>query len=72
MSEAVFKLLQVFGDLTQRNLIALELSEKIPTLVDMLHEEIDAAKQIFERQQVFDYLVFFKVFYVLGSKSKRR
>ena len=64
MSEAVFKLLQVFGDLTQRNLIALELSEKIPTLVDMLHEEIDAARQIFEKQQVLYYLVYLNLFYV--------
>ena len=51
VSENVFKLLQIFGDLVQRSLIALELSDKMPLLVMKLSEEIDDAKKIFEKQK---------------------
>ena len=33
VSENIFKLLQIFGGLVQRSLIALELSDKMPLLV---------------------------------------
>ena len=52
MSEAVFKLLSIFGNLTQRKLIALELSDKLPMLVETLNEEIDDANKVFERQKI--------------------
>mgnify|MGYP001374252342 CR=1 FL=1 len=50
-SENVFKLLQIFGDLIQRSLIALELSDKMPMLVLKLNDEIDDARTIFETQK---------------------
>ena len=50
-SENVFKLLQIFGDLVQRSLIALELSDKMPLLVIKLNEEMEDAKKIFENQK---------------------
>ena len=52
MSEAVFKLLSIFGNLTQRKLIALELSDKLPMLVETLNEEIDDANKVFERRKI--------------------
>ena len=51
VSENIFKLLQIFGDLVQRSLIALELSDKIPLLVSKLNEEMEDATKIFERQK---------------------
>ena len=51
VSENIFKLLQIFGDLVQRSLIALELSDKIPMLVTKLSEEMEDATKIFERQK---------------------
>ena len=50
-SENVFKLLQIFGELIQRSLIALELSDKMPMLVLKLNDEIDDARKIFEKQK---------------------
>ncbi len=51
VTESIFKLLHIFGTLTQRNLIALELSDKMPLLVCMLNTEMDEAKNIFLKQQ---------------------
>ena len=51
VSENIFKLLQIFGDLVQRSLIALELSDKMPLLVVKLNDELDDAKRIFKKQQ---------------------
>ena len=51
VTESIFKLLHIFGTLTQRNLIALELSDKMPLLVCMLNTEMDEAKNIFIKQQ---------------------
>ena len=51
VSENIFKLLQIFGDLVQRSLIALELSDKMPLLVVKLNDEMDDAKRIFKKQQ---------------------
>lgn len=50
-SAAIFKLFDIFGNLMKRGLIALEVSEKMPLLVVRLHEELDNAKHIFEKQQ---------------------
>ena len=52
VSENVFKLLQIFGDLIQRSLIALELSDKMPMLVLKLIDEIEDAKKLFEKQKI--------------------
>ena len=51
VSENIFKLLQIFGDLVQRSLIALELSDKIPLLVIKLSDELEDALKIFEKQK---------------------
>ena len=50
-SENIFKLLQIFGDLVQRSIIALELSDKIPLLVMRLNDEMDAAQKVFDCQR---------------------
>ena len=50
MTEAIFKLLQIFGTLIQRNLIAQELSERMPTLVSMLNQEMDEIRIIYDKQ----------------------
>ena len=50
-SQSVFRLLHVFGGLVDRKLISLELSDKMPVLVQMLHTEMDEAKMIFKKQE---------------------
>ena len=50
VTEAIFKLLQIFGTLIQRNLIAQELSERMPTLVSMLNQEMDEIRIIYDKQ----------------------
>ena len=50
-AESVFKLLDVFGDLRHRRLIAMELSGKIPQLLDRMNEELQTASQIFRSSQ---------------------
>ena len=50
-SEAIFKLLSIFGNLVKRGLIALELSDKMPLLVVKLNEEMDDSKRIFNKQR---------------------
>ena len=50
VSEAIFKLLQIFGTLIQRSLIAQELSERMPSLVSMLNQEMDEIKVIYDKQ----------------------
>ena len=57
MSDSVFKLLNVFGPLLQRRLISLELSDKIPTLLDHLSNEMDDAKTIFIKHKVFTFFI---------------
>ena len=52
VSDSVFKLLNVFGTLLQRRLISLELSDKIPILLDHLSSEMDDAKTIFIKHKV--------------------
>ena len=51
VTESIFKLLNIFGSLIKRPLIALELSDKMPLLVIKLSTEIDEAKTIFKKQQ---------------------
>ena len=51
ITESIFKLLQIFGSLIKRKLIAQELSDKMPHLIVMLNEEMDVAKAIFLKQQ---------------------
>ena len=43
-------LFQIFGSLIQRNLIALELSDRMPILVSMLNQEMDESKVIYTKQ----------------------
>eukprot|EP00095_Tigriopus_kingsejongensis_P007513 maker-scaffold103_size370364-snap-gene-1.20 protein:Tk07513 transcript:maker-scaffold103_size370364-snap-gene-1.20-mRNA-1 annotation:"dynein beta ciliary-like" len=50
VTESIFKLLQIFGSLIQRNLIALELSDRMPMLVTMLNQEMDESKVIYTKQ----------------------
>ena len=60
VTESIFKLLHIFGNLVQRNLIALELSDKMPLLIVTLEKEMDDARKIFMKQQValsFSFLV---------------
>ena len=52
VSDSVFKLLNVFGTLLQRRLISLELSDKIPVLLNHLSREMDDAKTIFIKHKV--------------------
>ena len=52
VTESIFKLLHIFGNLVQRNLIALELSDKMPLLIVTLEKEMDDARKIFMKQQV--------------------
>jgi dynein heavy chain len=51
-SQSVFRLLHVFGGLVDRKLIALELSDKMPVLVQMLNTEMDEARTIFRKQEM--------------------
>ena len=50
VTESIFKLLQIFGGLIQRKLIALELSDRMPILVNMLNQEMDESKIIYTKQ----------------------
>ena len=50
MTESIFKLLQIFGSLIQRSLIAQELSDRMPILVDLLNTEMDESKVIYTKQ----------------------
>ena len=50
MTESIFKLLQIFGSLIQRSLIAQELSDRMPILVDLLNTEMDESKTIYQKQ----------------------
>ena len=50
-TQSTFKLLHVFGSLTERKLISSLLSEKMPQLVNNLSEEMDEAKTIFLNQE---------------------
>ena len=56
VTESIFKLLHIFGNLVQRNLIALELSDKMPLLITTLDKEMDDARKIFMKQQVLNAL----------------
>ena len=53
VTESIFKLLQIFGNLIQRTLIAHELNDRMPTLVQMLDQDMDDAKIIFQIFQIF-------------------
>ena len=50
VTESIFKLLQIFGNLIQRSLIAQELSDRMPILVDLLNQEMDEGKVIYTKQ----------------------
>ena len=50
VTESIFKLLQIFGSLIQRSLIAQELSDRMPILVDLLNTEMDESKTIYQKQ----------------------
>ena len=51
ISESIFKLLHIFGTLVERRLIAMELSDKMPMLLEMLNNELEGAKEVFEQQE---------------------
>ncbi len=48
--ESVFKLLEMLGSLVERPLIHRDFRYKYPILVQMVSEELDAAKLIFDEQ----------------------
>ena len=50
-TQSTFKLLHVFGSLTERKLISAQLSDKMPLLVNNLITEMDEAKTIFLKQE---------------------
>ena len=50
-SDAIFKLFDIFGNLLQRGLISLEVSEKMPLLAVRVNEELEDAKIVFRNQQ---------------------
>ena len=52
VSDSVFKLLHIFGSLVERPLIAKELDDKMPRLIEMINFELDDAKQTFDKQEV--------------------
>ena len=54
--------------MADRKLIATELTEKMPLLLDLLNNEMDQAKEIFDQQEVFFYTYFFS-FCLLGDLS---
>ena len=45
--------------MADRKLIATELTEKMPLLLDLVNNEMDQAKEIFDQQEVFFYTYFF-------------
>ena len=50
-SESIFKLLHVFGGILGRRMIAGELSEKLPKLLDILDRELSVIEEIIKTQQ---------------------
>ena len=50
VTESIFKLLQIFGNLIQRTLIAQELNDRMPILVSMLDQEMEEARVIYQKQ----------------------
>lgn len=44
---------EIQGSLADRKLIATELTEKMPLLLDLVNNEMDQAKEIFDQQEVF-------------------
>ena len=50
ISESIFKLLHVFGDITRRKLIAVELQDNIKKLLTILAEEINMFDEILKTQ----------------------
>ena len=50
-SESIFKLLHVFGGILDRKMIAEELHEKLPKLLDILNKELHVIDEIIKTQQ---------------------
>ena len=50
-SESIFKLLHVFGGILDRKMIADELNEKLPKLLDILNKELQVIDEIIKTQQ---------------------
>ena len=71
VSDSVFKLLNVFGTLLHRRLISLELSDKIPVLLDHLTSEMDDAKTIFMKHKVGPFCFSGHIFFI-QEKGERR
>ena len=51
MSDSIFKLLHVFGAVTERKLVAVELNKNIPKLVDSLKKELEMIEDIMKMQK---------------------
>ena len=78
-SEPKLQQLQISGSLADRKLISTELTEKMPLLIELLNNEMDNAKEIFDQQEVVllplmsvqfvtNYLVLRRVFEGLGRR----
>ncbi len=67
VTESIFKLLQIFGSLIQRNLIALELSDRMPILVTMLNQ-VDL--QTINCYQTFYIFVFYIYFFAGDGREQ--
>ena len=51
VSESVFKLLHIFGTLSDRTIIAKELDDKMPKLVTLIDLELEGTKKTFQKQE---------------------
>ena len=51
ISESIFKLLHIFGTLSDRSIIAKELDDKMPKLVTLIDAELDETQLTFEKQE---------------------
>ena len=51
MSNAIFKLLHVFGDVAKRKLISIELNKHIPRLIDLIAQEFQTFDQLMRVQE---------------------
>ena len=51
ISESIFKLLHIFGTLSDRPIISKELDDKMPKLIVLIDAELDATLTTFEKQE---------------------
>ena len=52
-------------------MIATELTEKMPLLLELLNNEMDQGKEIFDQQEVFFWVYFSFLFLLLSGPGER-